>query len=125
MVITNNKLVLEKYNTLNTQLIEKDLLEIMRFVRDKIHLGHKLLSHPLAGSVKPNETPFKSILISQKKDESLDYQSLKIIEDSIQMSESLIKSKNMRKWPSRIIEDFALIDLDLITSAIESAQIGG
>ena len=124
-IITNNRLVLKKYNTLDIQLLEKDLLEVMKFVRNKVHLGHKLLSHPLAGSIKPNETPFKSILISQNKEDSLDYQSLNIIEESIQMTESLIKSKKMREWPSHIIDDFLLIDLDLITSAIESAQIGG
>jgi len=31
----------------------------------------------------------------------------------------------MRKWPDRILKDFSLIDNDLITSAIESAQVGG
>jgi len=97
----------------------------MKFVRNKVHLGHRLLSHPLAGSIKPNETPYKSILISQKKEKNLNYDSLKIIEDSIQMTESLIRNKKMRKWPDRILKDFSLIDNDLIRSAIESAQVGG
>jgi hypothetical protein len=125
MIITNNQLVLENYENESIQFLEKDLLEIMKFVRNKIHLGHQLLSHPLAGSIKPNETPFKSILVSQEKEKTLDYASLKIIEDSIQMTESLIRSKKMRKWPDQILKDFSLIDDDLITSAIESAQVGG
>jgi hypothetical protein len=125
MIITNNKLVVDNYKSETTCYLEKDLLEIMKFVRNKVHLGHRLLSHPLAGSIKPNETPYKSILISQKEEKNLDYDSLKIIEDSIQMTESLIKNKKMRKWPDRILKDFSLIDNDLITSAIESAQVGG
>jgi hypothetical protein len=125
MIITNNKLVSDNFKSESTCYLEKDLLEVMKFVRNKVHLGHRLLSHPLAGSVKPNETPYKSILISQNKEKNLDYGSLKIIEDSIQMTESLIKDKKMREWPDRILKDFALIDNDLITSAIESAQVGG
>jgi hypothetical protein len=125
MIITNNQLVLDHYKNKSVTFLEEDLLELMKFVRNKIHLGHHLLSHPLAGSIKPNETPYKSILISQEKEKSLDYKSLKIIEDSIQMTESLIRNKKMRKWPDRILEDFSLIDYDLITSAIESAQVGG
>jgi len=125
MIITNNELVLDNYENQSIYYPEKDLLEIMKFVRNKIHLGYRLLSHPLAGSIKPNETPYKSILISQRKEKDLDYGSLKIVEDSIQMTESLIRSKKMRKWPDRILKDFSLIDNDLITSAIESAQVGG
>ncbi|HKL41152.1 MAG TPA: GrdX family protein [Clostridia bacterium] len=125
MIITNNKLVLDNFKNESTQYLEKDLLDIMKYVRNKIHFGHRLLSHPLAGSIKPNETPYKSILISQKKEKNLNYDSLKIIEDSIQMTESLIRNKKMRKWPDRILKDFSLIDNDLIRSAIESAQVGG
>jgi mRNA-degrading endonuclease YafQ of YafQ-DinJ toxin-antitoxin module len=125
MIITNNKLVSDNFKSESTCYLEKDLLEVMKFVRNKVHLGHRLLSHPLAGSVKPNETPYKSILISQNKEKNLDYGSLKIIEDIIQMTESLIKDKKMREWPDLILKDFALIDNDLITSAIESAQVGG
>ncbi len=125
MIITNNPLVCENNEKESVHFLEEDLLELMKFVRNKIHLGHRLLSHPLAGSIKPNETPFKSILISQSREKSMDYGSLKIIEDSIQMTESLIRNKKMRKWPDRILKDFSLIDNDLITSAIESAQVGG
>jgi len=125
VIITNNKLVIDNFIDESTLYLEKDLLDIMKFVRNKVHSGHRLLSHPLAGSIKPNETPYKSILISQNKEKNFDYGSLKIIEDSIQMTESLIRNKKMRKWPDRILEDFSLIDNDLITSAIESAQVGG
>ncbi len=54
----------------------------MSYVRDKVHEGHELATHPLSGSVKPNETPYKTIMISEKKG-VLDFNSLKIIEDSI------------------------------------------
>jgi len=59
MIITNNPLVCENNSDELIHFIEEDLLALMKFVRNKVHLGHRLLSHPLAGSIKPNETPFK------------------------------------------------------------------
>ncbi len=57
-------------------------LDVLKYVRDRIHEGHKLLTHPLSGSVKPNETVYKTIMISDKQ-EVLDFDSLKLIEESI------------------------------------------
>ena len=39
--------------------------EVLVKVRDLIYTGHTLFTHPLSGSVKPNETPYKSILVSK------------------------------------------------------------
>ncbi|MEA1975640.1 MAG: GrdX family protein [Bacillota bacterium] len=120
-VITNNSIVKDKFINMDMIFMECELVDILKYVRDKVHLGYILLSHPLAGSVKPNETPYKSVLISKNKYKEIDLVSLRIIEDSIEMSEKLIRDRKMRKWPERIIKDFAIIDLDLISSAIESA----
>lgn len=122
ILLTNNDKVQEKFSSLNLKFIDGDLMCVLTHTRDLIHQGHKLLSHPLSGSIKPNETPFKSVLISEKSYNEINYQSLTIIEEALQMANSLIKNKKMRKWPERIIEDFSIIDLDLISSAIESAN---
>ena len=70
MVITNNPLVWDRLKeTRHVVYREISYEEILREVRDRIHEGHTLLSHPLSGSVKPNETPYKSIMISERKGE--------------------------------------------------------
>ena len=120
-IVTNNYGVKDKFVDMDMIFMECELVDILKYVRDKVHLGYILLSHPLAGSVKPNETPYKSVLISKNKYKKIDLVSLRIIEDSIEMSEKLIRDRKMRKWPERIIKDFSIIDLDLISSAIESA----
>ncbi|CAH2213436.1 GrdX family protein [Tepidibacter aestuarii] len=121
MIITNNSLVYEKFDEKIeiVYLSECSYLKTLEYVRDMIHKGHKLLTHPLSGSLKPNETPFKSIAIG-KKVENLDFEGLSIIENSIASAQKLIKGKPTPKYAERILEDFRLIDLSLIENAIKS-----
>lgn len=63
VIVTNNPLVLERLgDTHNVEYEDISYESVLERVRDKIHLGHTLLSHPLSGSVKPNETPYLSDL---------------------------------------------------------------
>ena len=63
-VITNNPLVKERLsNKIDVEYYDVEYISLLIKVRDKIHIGHKLLSHPLSGSIKPNETPYKSVII--------------------------------------------------------------
>ena len=58
IIITNNPFVKEKL--LNKRPVcykPVDYEAILRYVKTLIEAGHQLLSHPLAGSVKPGETP--------------------------------------------------------------------
>ena len=40
-------------------------LSMLIRVRDMVYAGYRLYTHPLSGSVKPNETPYKSLLLSR------------------------------------------------------------
>ena len=82
---------------------------ILILVRDYIHKGHVLLTHPLSGSVKPNETPFKSVVISAHA-HTLDFQSLTIIDESIACCRRFAD----RKIPNSALADFMEIDCSLI-----------
>lgn len=79
VIVTNNPLVVKNLEN-SREIIYKDVSyeEILRETRDRIHEGHVLLTHPLSGSVKPNETPYKSILISRQR-RDVDADSLKLI----------------------------------------------
>lgn len=94
-------------------------LDILLYVRDRVHQGYELLTHPLSGSIKPNETPYKSIIIS-KKGNKLDQKSLDIIEASIETAQSFFKMENTPNWSDRVLEDFRVIDLSLIGNVLDS-----
>ena len=120
IIITNNKYVEEKFKTiLDIEYYEdKDYMSILEYVRDKIHSGHELLTHPLSGSIKPNETPYKSIIISGEVN-GLDESGLKIIEESILTARKFIKDRTTPKWTKSILDDFRVIDLSLMENVID------
>ena len=120
VIVTNNPLVVKNLEN-SREIIYKDVSyeEILRETRDRIHEGHVLLTHPLSGSVKPNETPYKSILISRQR-RDVDADSLKLIENAIQACRKFMMKAD--KYKPEVYQDFQLIDWTLLKSAMASAD---
>lgn len=117
IIITNNIAVKEEFEKTCAALYrEESLQSLFERIRDYVHKGHLLLSHPLSGSVKPNENPFKSVLMSSKPQKSVDVQSLNIIEQSITAARKFAQI-NLNLTP-QVIKDFQTVDLALIKSAL-------
>lgn len=113
-LITNNFLAKNRLlGAFDVQYIDASYLDVLILARDYIHKGHRLLTHPLSGSVKPKETPYKSIVISSYT-ENLHLQSLSIIEESI----ACYQRFNDRNIPESALKDFMEIDCSLIESAL-------
>ena len=118
IILTNNPLSKKTFeDRFEVQYKETEVLDIMCMVRNRIHEGHRLLTHPLMSSIKPNETPYRTILISKEKGK-LDFDSLVIIEDSINTTKKFLNMAKTPKWTQSILEDFELIDMDLIKNAL-------
>ena len=99
IIITNNILSKEGFEkTANVVFVEGSLMDVMKTARDYVHKGHRLLTHPLMGSIKPNETPFKTIAISYKPDSVVNFDSLSLVENSIETSEKLLHNRPPRNW---------------------------
>ena len=121
MIITNNPLVLTKLNQEhNIDFEELTYEELLKKVRDRIHEGHQLLTHPLSGSVKPNETPYKSILISKKNETMTDVRSLELIENAVHACGKFnFKSE---EYGTQTLSDLQMIDWTLLESGLASAD---
>ncbi len=119
ILITNNPLVYEKFADLTEMVYDENFsyYDVLVYARDKIHCGHELLTHPLSGSIKPNETPYKSVIVS-KNPRGMDYESLYIIEDSITSYMKFYENKPTPKWNEKILKDFQLIDFDIISDSV-------
>ncbi len=120
VIITNNPLVEEKLG--KEQEVEYEKLsfeETLKKVRDRIYLGHRLLTHPLSGSVKPNETPYKSVMVS-KQAGALDLKSAEIIENAIHTCGKFQFKSDQYK--PEVYKDFQVVDCTLIESAIPSVE---
>ena len=119
IIITNNPLVFDKLKeTHNVEYKEISYEEILKEHTDRIHEGHLLLTHPLSGSVKPNETPYKSIMITEGKGE-IDERSLTLIENAIQACQKFEFKSD--KYKASVYDDFQLIDWTLLESGMASA----
>lgn len=119
MIVTNNDKVYKKFkDDYSIYYKECSFREILFYIRDRIHEGHLLLTHPLSSSIKPNETPYKSVLISDDIKE-LDYKSLMIIENAIMTYDKFKKDKDFTvELTDRIIDDFKMVDLSIIENAV-------
>ncbi len=116
--ITNNPLIYKSYSKkYKVSFHDNHYIKILEITRDKIHQGHKLLTHPLSSSLKPNETPYKTILITENSS-NLDINSLMIIENSIQTTQKFLRDKVISNWDERKLEDFQIVDFDLIENVL-------
>lgn len=115
-ILTNNPLAAKTYPDISV-LQSLTVEEIFTAARDRIHKGAVLINHPLSGSVKPNESPYKSLVLSDKG-EVLDFDSLSLIEGALAVLRKM-PVKN-RRYSQQVLDDFMVIDLDLLHSAIEA-----
>jgi hypothetical protein len=119
-IITNNPMTKEKLEACHKlEYIEGSVTEVFKRVRDYVHMKHRLLTHPLVSSIKPNEVPFRTVVISKHSDNFVDMESLSLIENSINTTEKFLKDFGIPNWNEKILGDFQLIDFDIIYNAIK------
>lgn len=124
-LITNN---IDLYNTMkNKKSLEiifdekytyRDILEITKI---KIQDGYQLATHPLCGSIKPNETPYRSILINKSKE--IDFNGIIILDEAIETYKKFQKNLKTPLWIDRVLTDFRTIDANIMTQTIEKIGI--
>lgn len=94
---------------------ERSFREILVEARDLVYAGHTLYTHPLAGSVKPNETPYKSLIVSMEP-HGFDEQHAELMANAIAVFDKF--KPIVRELPERVLRDFQLIDYTLLCGAI-------
>lgn len=117
IVVSNNPKVWAYYAPDQIKEVHGDYYDVLIAVRDLIHTHYKLLTHPLSGSIKPNETPYKSIAV--EKSEAMDFDGLSLIEKAIETFHKLQNDFKTPNWTDRVRADFMVIDYDLIKHAIK------
>jgi len=127
-ILTNNKLVLETYSkTHNVRFVECGLKEILSTAGKFIEDGDILLTHPMYGSVKPNETPYRSMLLQPAGRNPgsgfppIDFESARLVQSAIEATEKFLFKKEFTD--PQLIDDLQVVDLSLLSSAIASADM--
>lgn len=121
-LVTNNRYVKDRFkDKFEIVFIEDDksYMSVLHKVRDLVHEGYKLLTHPLSGSVKPNETPYKSVMLEKIEDGSMDMDGTLLIESAIETMNKFQNNERTPNWTEKVLDDFRVIDLDIMVCTIE------
>ena len=111
LIVTNNPLVKEEFD--DTYFVEGTSRELLEKVRDLVHGGHELITHPLGASLRMMFSPcFSVVLRREKKD--LNYFHTEIIEGSL---EKYKLNMEVRREDTKNSKDYAMIDYSLLKSA--------
>lgn len=117
-LLTNNpKFINYSKKNIEVDYRDENYLKILEIARDFVHKNYEIITHPLYGSVKPNETIYRSIVL--QKVELLDINSVNLISDAIETFKKFNNMKKTPNWTESIKDDFSVIDYDLINNAIE------
>lgn len=121
ILITNNEKVVEQWKNSKEivlmQLDSPNILDVLYHARDLLHKGHWLLTHPFTGSLKPNENPYKSILVSEEV-QQLNLDHVATIEQCISSAQRSLINRPLPIYSESVLNDYRLIDHDLISNGI-------
>ncbi|MBT9174927.1 MAG: hypothetical protein DDT22_00593 [candidate division WS2 bacterium] len=86
LIITNNPLSspLKKEKLL---FVSGTALDVLIKVRDFVHEGWELITHPLTGNIKPSQIRFKTIYLRHIGNDKPDTLSISLISDAIHLLE--------------------------------------
>lgn len=118
ILVTNNDRVYEKYNDTMKVLYMQSYEEVLVKVRDLVYDRHVLLTHPQASSLKPNQTPYRSVIVYPKRKED-NTEDILLIEKCLETYYQWQKiASTPKKYEERVAEDFKTIDLSVIDNVI-------
>ncbi len=127
VLVTNNPKALAVYkdsDTVGVEFLEDgSYLDVLLRVRDRIHSGWHLLSHPQASNLKPNQCPYKTVLISDRIVADEVEKEIQYIEMAIAGVEKLTRGMEPPKWREKVLPDFMTVDLDVVESALNSSLL--
>lgn len=111
LIVTNNPLVKEGFDDI--YFVEGTSRELLEKVRDLVHAGHELVTHPLGASLRMMFSPCFSVVLRREKKE-LNYFHTEIIESSL---EKYNLNMEVRGEDTKNSRDYSMIDYSLLRSA--------
>lgn len=118
ILITNNNRVYEKYKDRINSFLVENYKEVLIKTRDLVYNRHILLTHPQASSLKPNQTPYRTILVYPKEEKD-NMKDILLIEKCIEVFEQWQNiAETPKKYSKKVEEDFKTIDLSVVDNII-------
>jgi hypothetical protein len=112
-LLTNNPMAAARFaEAFDVDFQDVTATDLLKTVRDMIHQGHKLRTHPVTSGTAPNGSPFVSVILSGQAS-TTDFDSVSIIEAAMAL---YAKPGVARELPEAFKQDFMLIDCEMLSS---------
>ncbi|HPF20675.1 MAG TPA: GrdX family protein [Syntrophomonas sp.] len=118
LIITNNPIVKNIPNA-EIQFVIGNQRQVFYAALNKAAGGHRLLSHPLAGSIKPADNPYRSMVLTALATE-VDYAALNMLTYGLERMEAENTNRRDNLIIPQLDEDFQMIDKALLDQALPS-----
>ncbi|ADL12583.1 GrdX family protein [Acetohalobium arabaticum] len=116
-ILSNNPIVRENFE--QVYFVKVSVKELLIKVRNLVHKGHELITHPLPASMKIMSSPFRSIVLSKDKQQRVDAFQVEVIEESIFKLRYHIQQQSIDNDND---DDYQMLDYRLLRSALESSN---
>jgi hypothetical protein len=125
ILVTNNHYFQQSIESSRIQFIRGTSLDVLTVARDAIHMGSDLLTHPLYGNLRPNQQPFRSVLLRNTAQKERNFASSTYLESVSAIEEAVLL---YRSYGSRLLipeslpdatrEDYSFVDSELMRESL-------
>ena len=114
ILVTNNDRVYEKYRTVCNVILTDSYESVLIKVRDLVYDRHILLTHPQASSLKPNQTPYRSVAVYPRGSED-NMKDILLIEKCLEVYYQWQEiAPSPKRYSPKVDNDFKTIDLSVV-----------
>jgi hypothetical protein len=117
VLITNNPDL--HWAICGARFVEGTSLDVLIAVRDAVHMGSCLLTHPLCGNLRPYQQPFRSVLIEEHPKALVDLDSLSMIEEAVLVYRGCEERLLLPDKLSDVVrKDYSFVDFELMRESL-------
>ena len=104
------------------EAVDGSSYDVLTRVRDYVHRGAIILTHPLCGNMRPTQQPFRSVIMQIfPEPHPVDEPSLTLIENALGIYRSCLERlARADALPDPIASDYAFVDFELMRASLES-----
>lgn len=104
------------------EAVDGSSYDVLTRVRDYVHRGAIILTHPLCGNMRPTQQPFRSVIMQIfPEPHPVDEPSLTLIENALGVYRSCLERlARPDALPDPIASDYAFVDFELMRASLES-----
>ena len=124
VLVTNNPCFQRSVDSARLRFLCGTSLDVLVAARDAVHLGSDLLTHPLYGNLRPNQQPFRSVLLRNNQEgrntgSAAYMESISTIEEAVLLYLGY-GSRLPSPWrlPDAAREDYSFVDSELMRESL-------